>query len=273
MTKTTRLYVDVDYNPEVTDPEGLSNALDTLMETAMSTPGILDEYDDPQVGAFYILKTPMVVKMSEIERVVGVDEHAAAVLPGEDISEEEIKRRESGETEPYFCRARITLKIPFGPEIDLPERPSGYIEHTIESPGLWGIWCAGGQPDPQDEQYLADVFGEERHTLVNMLTTMGIEVKEDVVLCRYADCPEGNTVGGEDDDVTCPKCRSDLGLDPVEDEEKIKYFSEEDESLAAAVCMLREAADLCAAADPQAKDAILSLAHDLAATVVKGGAS
>jgi hypothetical protein len=49
---------------------------------------------------------------------------------------------------------------------------------------------------------------------------------------------------------------------------KIEYFSEEDKALASAVELLREAAAACDAADPQASDAILSLAHDLAASVV-----
>jgi hypothetical protein len=50
--------------------------------------------------------------------------------------------------------------------------------------------------------------------------------------------------------------------------EEIEYFSEEDKALANAVELLREAAAACDAADPQARDAILSLAHDLAASVV-----
>lgn len=33
--------------------------------------------------------------------------------------------------------------------------------------------------------------------------------------CRYADCPEGNPDAGEDERVTCPKCREDLGLPPL----------------------------------------------------------
>jgi hypothetical protein len=50
--------------------------------------------------------------------------------------------------------------------------------------------------------------------------------------------------------------------------EEATYFSEEDKALANAVELLREAADACDAADPQARDAILSLAHDLAENVV-----
>jgi hypothetical protein len=44
--------VEVDYNPEVTDPEGFSNGLDILLDTALSSEGILDDYDNPEVGNF-----------------------------------------------------------------------------------------------------------------------------------------------------------------------------------------------------------------------------
>ena len=53
--KTTRLYIDVNYDPRKTDPESLSNGLDILMDTAMSTPGILDEYGNPRPLAFFVL--------------------------------------------------------------------------------------------------------------------------------------------------------------------------------------------------------------------------
>lgn len=44
--------LEVTYDAQVTDPEGLCNAFDKLLETAMSTPGILDEYGNPKVGEF-----------------------------------------------------------------------------------------------------------------------------------------------------------------------------------------------------------------------------
>ena len=51
------MIVEVEYDPTITDPESVSNALDTLMDTAKSTPGILDEYGNPRVGAFYPVDT------------------------------------------------------------------------------------------------------------------------------------------------------------------------------------------------------------------------
>lgn len=54
-----RLYVDVTYDPRITDGESVANALDQLMETALSTPDILDEYGNPDIGAFYVLEDPL----------------------------------------------------------------------------------------------------------------------------------------------------------------------------------------------------------------------
>jgi hypothetical protein len=53
MAKTT-LTVDIEYDPELTDPEGLASAMDRLLETALSTPGIMDEYANPKVGEFFV---------------------------------------------------------------------------------------------------------------------------------------------------------------------------------------------------------------------------
>jgi len=50
--QTATLTVDVDYDPAITDPESLASAMDVLMRTALSTPGILEEYGDPVVGQF-----------------------------------------------------------------------------------------------------------------------------------------------------------------------------------------------------------------------------
>lgn len=51
MTKA-RMFVDVSFDERVTDAEALACALDRLMETAMSIPGVLDEYGNPTVGEF-----------------------------------------------------------------------------------------------------------------------------------------------------------------------------------------------------------------------------
>ncbi len=54
--KTTTLTVDIEYDPRKTDPEGLACAMDRLLETAVSTPGILDDYGNPTIREFFVAK-------------------------------------------------------------------------------------------------------------------------------------------------------------------------------------------------------------------------
>ncbi len=51
---TATLELEVRFDPTVTDAESLAYAFDQLMETAMSTPGILDEYGSVIPGEFYV---------------------------------------------------------------------------------------------------------------------------------------------------------------------------------------------------------------------------
>jgi len=53
MAKTT-LTLDIEYDDEVTDPEALASAADRLLETVISTPGIVEEYGDPRFGEFLV---------------------------------------------------------------------------------------------------------------------------------------------------------------------------------------------------------------------------
>lgn len=52
--KTTTLTIKVDYDPEVTDPESLAQCADNLLEMALSTPGIVEEYGEPSFDAFLV---------------------------------------------------------------------------------------------------------------------------------------------------------------------------------------------------------------------------
>ena len=52
----TTLTVEIEYDPATTDPEGLACAMDRLLETALSTPGIMEEYGNPTVGEFFVAK-------------------------------------------------------------------------------------------------------------------------------------------------------------------------------------------------------------------------
>ena len=52
-----RLYLDVEFDESKTDAESVATALDRVLETGMSTPGVLDEYGDPTAGEFFVLDT------------------------------------------------------------------------------------------------------------------------------------------------------------------------------------------------------------------------
>jgi hypothetical protein len=51
----TTLTVDIEYDPEFTDPERLASAMDQLLETALSTPEILDDLGNPTVREFSVV--------------------------------------------------------------------------------------------------------------------------------------------------------------------------------------------------------------------------
>ena len=53
-TEKTILTVEIQYDPTKTDPEGLACAMDRLLETALSTPDILEEYGNLRVGEFFV---------------------------------------------------------------------------------------------------------------------------------------------------------------------------------------------------------------------------
>jgi hypothetical protein len=75
-TKTTNLEVSVEYDADVTDPEGIASALDRLMETALSTPDILVEYGNPHVGQFFVAAEPG----SQLERWAFYDPEQQTML-------------------------------------------------------------------------------------------------------------------------------------------------------------------------------------------------
>ena len=55
-TVECKLHITLQYDPETTDPESLASAMDTLLETALSTPGVLDDYGTVQLSEFYVSK-------------------------------------------------------------------------------------------------------------------------------------------------------------------------------------------------------------------------
>jgi hypothetical protein len=50
----TKLSIEVEFDGDQIDVESLASAADTLLQTALSTPGVLDDYGNPQFGEFFI---------------------------------------------------------------------------------------------------------------------------------------------------------------------------------------------------------------------------
>lgn len=54
MKAEARLYLTIEFDDEKTDAESVATALDKIMDTSLSTFGILDEYGDPGIGKFFV---------------------------------------------------------------------------------------------------------------------------------------------------------------------------------------------------------------------------
>jgi hypothetical protein len=50
--------VEVEFDQRITDAESIASALDRLMETALSTPGIMEDYAEPRIGEFFVAPEP-----------------------------------------------------------------------------------------------------------------------------------------------------------------------------------------------------------------------
>ena len=53
--KVATLQITVRYDDTITDGESLASAADRLLETALSTPNILEEYGNPTFGEFLVI--------------------------------------------------------------------------------------------------------------------------------------------------------------------------------------------------------------------------
>ena len=113
MMKTT-LTVDIEYDPAWTDPEGLACAMDRLMETALSTPGILDDYQNPKVGEFLVAGAAL--------NAGSVDRPVSPMLCYELQIDGPLLR----------AQRRLLLKL-----LDAVSRHEAYIPKTLNERGLW----------------------------------------------------------------------------------------------------------------------------------------
>lgn len=95
-------------------------------------------------------------------------------------------------------------------------------------------WCKDGERWTSPETFTADTIAHVRQAVIagylageprwaedeQGAVIYGLDARGEATmgvpryLCRYSDCGVG-TVADEDGDVTCPRCRNDLGLPPI----------------------------------------------------------
>ena len=61
----TMLTVEIEYDPAMTDPDGLACAMDRLLETALSTPDIFSDYGNPKVGEFFVAQPTQSLRLTD----------------------------------------------------------------------------------------------------------------------------------------------------------------------------------------------------------------
>lgn len=212
------LQVEVEYDPNEVNIHTVANGLDQCIDGARES-GSYESYvgANVQVRSFHPAPARMRVRASDIRKLVDYDPEPdtdyARRMADEEGIKEELEAIERGDLTGYYCKAVVDITIPDNDEMPdyCSDRGITGIVHHIASPGLWSIFAKNDE-DP----YFDQIFAEERRTVIDMLTKMGIEVENDLVYCRYGDCPDGDLVATGDQQVTCPRCRKTLGLPPLE---------------------------------------------------------
>ena len=85
-----RLYLDVEFDEKRTDADSIAAALDRLLKTALSTPGIMDEYGgEPRASEFLVLDTGRAAELAdEIDSLIDGredDELGKSLVPVRDF--------------------------------------------------------------------------------------------------------------------------------------------------------------------------------------------
>lgn len=76
------LYIEIDFDDDMTDAESMACALDQLMKTALSTPRILEEYGEPKIGEFFVLPTEeLQLAVKSMEKIAEQVEGLKPALP------------------------------------------------------------------------------------------------------------------------------------------------------------------------------------------------
>lgn len=140
-TETAQLYVEVEFDPAMTDAESLATAMDRLMETALSTPDIMAEYGDPAVKEFYAVGKKPTRYVTSVE-VVDPDSQAPVAV--------EIRKTDGGylvgidgsyleqDVGPVYdpCCFGVELEVPDDEEAGDDDQVASNLVETAERLGL-----------------------------------------------------------------------------------------------------------------------------------------
>jgi hypothetical protein len=176
------LQVEIEYDPNKTNIHDVANGLDLCIDGAREW----DSYEsyvgeDVEVRSFAPAPPRLRVRASAIRKLIDYDPEPDASY-AVDMAEregwtDELEAIENGELVGYYCKAVVDITIPENNQQPdyCTDRGIAGIVHRIASPGLWGIFAKNDE-DP----YFDEVFAEERSTLIDMLTKIGLEVEDDL---------------------------------------------------------------------------------------------
>jgi len=198
MAKTT-FTLDVEYDDRVTDPEALASAADRLLETVLSTPGIMDEYENPRFGEFYVM---------------GIRQYAIYCLATSELMTEtygRFTRRDVAEQCIRDADSRIAddlvlvsiLGIPDGGNCDEPDEAASEQEEASSSFSL--------PADPKDEYLHIDEHFEcpscKSHRIEEIMSGVVVaSIVEGVGFGGYVDYGDQSNDDGVVDRYQCVNC-------------------------------------------------------------------
>jgi len=116
-TKRALLTVEIDFDDTITDPESMASAMDSLLKTALSTPGVLEEYGNPRIGDFI---APQAIHTAAVEHEDGLNIYAA-------LSDEELTEQLAAYCRKWWDDIRLS-----SPD-ELPEEPPEDDEKCVET--------------------------------------------------------------------------------------------------------------------------------------------
>lgn len=187
-TKKAALTIEIDYDPEKTDPEGLACAMDRLLETALSTPDILEEYGNPAVGEFFVAEkkiTPpkprIVLNISSgvLQEVFASDPTTEAALVDWDVEGSAPSDRDIVEIPDCWTGTKLAAVSEY-PVASFKDMLGSVTGAALNAAGLsWGAE-AGIAPETQTmrdlKPYTLRIDGQllrnQRRLLLNVVNTM-----------------------------------------------------------------------------------------------------